>query len=78
MDQLYTLNRVLEVRGSLPIEARCFVDLEQAFNSVPWGILWGVPQNYGVSGPLIGAVWSLYDGFRAWSALPAVSQTCFR
>ena len=28
---------------------------------VPWGVLWGVLQEYGVSDPLIRAVHSLYD-----------------
>ncbi|TWW64244.1 hypothetical protein D4764_03G0012520 [Takifugu flavidus] len=39
----------------------CFVDLEKAFDRVPRGVLWGVLQEYGVSGPLIRAVRSLYD-----------------
>ncbi|TWW55864.1 hypothetical protein D4764_09G0009140 [Takifugu flavidus] len=39
----------------------CFVDLEKAFDRVPPGFLWGVLREYGVSGPLIRAVRSLYD-----------------
>uniref|UniRef100_A0A674NTV4 Reverse transcriptase domain-containing protein n=1 Tax=Takifugu rubripes TaxID=31033 RepID=A0A674NTV4_TAKRU len=39
----------------------CFVDLEKAFDRVPRGVLWGVLREYGVSGPLIRAVRSLYD-----------------
>ena len=39
----------------------CFVDLEKAFDRVPWGVLWGVLREYGVPDPLIGAVQSLYD-----------------
>ncbi|TWW71611.1 hypothetical protein D4764_16G0001080 [Takifugu flavidus] len=39
----------------------CFVDLEKAFDRVPRGLLWGVLREYGVSGPLIRAVRSLYD-----------------
>ncbi|TWW78198.1 hypothetical protein D4764_11G0003190 [Takifugu flavidus] len=39
----------------------CFVDLEKAFDRVPWGVLWGVLREYGVSGPLIRALRSLYD-----------------
>uniref|UniRef100_A0A8C6PI18 Reverse transcriptase domain-containing protein n=1 Tax=Nothobranchius furzeri TaxID=105023 RepID=A0A8C6PI18_NOTFU len=39
----------------------CFVDLEKAFDGVPWGALWGVLREYGVPGPLIQAVRSLYD-----------------
>ncbi|TWW64080.1 hypothetical protein D4764_03G0010880 [Takifugu flavidus] len=38
-----------------------FVDLEKAFDRVPRGVLWGVLREYGVSGPLIRAVCSLYD-----------------
>ena len=59
MDQLYTLCRV---RGSLiePVHM-CLVDLEKAFDRVPWGILWGVLRDYGVSGPLTQAFPSLYD-----------------
>ncbi|TWW81706.1 hypothetical protein D4764_01G0015210 [Takifugu flavidus] len=37
----------------------CFADLEKAFDSVPRGVLWGVLQEYGVSGPLIQTVHSL-------------------
>ncbi|PWA29901.1 hypothetical protein CCH79_00020036 [Gambusia affinis] len=39
----------------------CFVDLEKAFDHVPWGALWGVLREYGVPGSLIWAVRSLYD-----------------
>uniref|UniRef100_A0A8C6NQ68 Reverse transcriptase domain-containing protein n=1 Tax=Nothobranchius furzeri TaxID=105023 RepID=A0A8C6NQ68_NOTFU len=39
----------------------CFVDLEKAFDRVPWGALWGVLRENGVPGPLIRAVRSLYD-----------------
>ncbi|TWW67377.1 hypothetical protein D4764_02G0004180 [Takifugu flavidus] len=39
----------------------CFVDLEKAFNLVLQEVLWGVLREYGVSGPLIWAVRSLYD-----------------
>uniref|UniRef100_A0A3B5R6H0 B30.2/SPRY domain-containing protein n=1 Tax=Xiphophorus maculatus TaxID=8083 RepID=A0A3B5R6H0_XIPMA len=39
----------------------CFVDLEKAFDRVPRGALWGVLREYGVPGPLIRAVRSLYD-----------------
>ncbi|TWW59207.1 hypothetical protein D4764_06G0007370 [Takifugu flavidus] len=38
----------------------CFVDLEKAYDRVPRSILWGVLQEYGVEGPLIRAVQSLY------------------
>ena len=39
----------------------CFVNLEKAFDRIPQGVLWGILWNYGVSGPLIWAVCSLYD-----------------
>ncbi|KAI3375087.1 hypothetical protein L3Q82_021613, partial [Scortum barcoo] len=39
----------------------CFVDLEKVFDRVPYGILWGVLHEYGVRGPLLRAVRSLYD-----------------
>ncbi|KAI3372000.1 hypothetical protein L3Q82_006867 [Scortum barcoo] len=43
----------------------CFVDLEKAFDRVPRGILWGVLREYGVWGPLLRAVRSLYDRSRS-------------
>ncbi|TWW78236.1 R2DM Retrovirus-related Pol polyprotein from type II retrotransposable element [Takifugu flavidus] len=62
VDQLYTLSRVFEGAWEFaqPVHM-CFVDLEKAFDRVPWGVLWGVLREYGVSGPLIRAVRSLYD-----------------
>uniref|UniRef100_A0A669EEJ8 Reverse transcriptase domain-containing protein n=1 Tax=Oreochromis niloticus TaxID=8128 RepID=A0A669EEJ8_ORENI len=39
----------------------CFVDLEKAFDHVPWGVLWEVLREYGVSGPLLWAIRSLYN-----------------
>ncbi|KAK3529745.1 hypothetical protein QTP86_003010 [Hemibagrus guttatus] len=43
----------------------CFVDLEKAFDHVPRGILWEVLWEYGVRGPLLSAVRSLYDQSRS-------------
>ncbi|TWW74351.1 hypothetical protein D4764_14G0003520 [Takifugu flavidus] len=62
VDQLYTLSRVFEGTWEFaqPVHM-CFVDLEKAFDRVPRGVLWGVLREYGVSGPLIRAVRSLYD-----------------
>ncbi|KAI3358019.1 hypothetical protein L3Q82_003043 [Scortum barcoo] len=67
VDQLYTL-----LAGCLeglwefaqPVHM-CFVDLEKAFDRVPRGILWGVLHEYGVRGPLLRAVRSLYDRSRS-------------
>ncbi|TWW77394.1 hypothetical protein D4764_12G0007840 [Takifugu flavidus] len=62
LDQLHTLSRVFEGAWEFaqPVHM-CFVDLEKSFNRVPWGVLWGVLREYGVSDPLIRAVRSLYD-----------------
>ncbi|KAK3509648.1 hypothetical protein QTP70_008082 [Hemibagrus guttatus] len=43
----------------------CFLDLEKAFDRVPRGILWEVLWEYGVCGPLLRAVRSLYDRSRS-------------
>ena len=45
----------------MKVRSRCFVDLDKALDRVPRGVLWGVPREYGVLDPLIGAVRSLYD-----------------
>ncbi|KAI3356985.1 hypothetical protein L3Q82_003620 [Scortum barcoo] len=60
----------------------CFVDLEKAFDRVPRGILWGVLHEYGVRGPLLRAVRSLYDRSRslvriAGSKSDPVPSTCW-
>ncbi|TWW80160.1 hypothetical protein D4764_10G0011900 [Takifugu flavidus] len=62
VDQLYTLSRVFEGAWEFaqPVHM-CFVDFEKAFDRVPRGVLWGVLREYGVLGPLIWAVRSLYD-----------------
>ncbi|KAI3351692.1 hypothetical protein L3Q82_020527 [Scortum barcoo] len=62
LDQLYTLCRVLEGlwKFAQPVHM-CFVDLEKAFDRVPRGILWGCSVSMGIRGPLLRAVWSLYD-----------------
>ena len=38
----------------------CFADLEKAYDRVPRGILCGVLREYGVPGPLVRAIHSLY------------------
>ncbi|KAK3549143.1 hypothetical protein QTP70_033348 [Hemibagrus guttatus] len=66
LDQLYTLHRVLEGSWEFaqPVHM-CFVDLEKAFDCVPRGILWEVLWEYGVHGPLLRAVRSLYNRSRS-------------
>uniref|UniRef100_A0A7N8Y8H8 Reverse transcriptase domain-containing protein n=1 Tax=Mastacembelus armatus TaxID=205130 RepID=A0A7N8Y8H8_9TELE len=66
LDQLYTLSRVLEGSWefSQPVHM-CFVDLEKAFDRVPRDILWEVLQEYGVRGPLLRAIRSLYKRSRS-------------
>ncbi|TWW67452.1 R2DM Retrovirus-related Pol polyprotein from type II retrotransposable element [Takifugu flavidus] len=62
VDQLYNPQQGLRgCMGVCPTSPMCFVDLEKAFDRVPRGVLWGVLREYGVSGPLIRAVRSLYD-----------------
>ncbi|TWW71230.1 hypothetical protein D4764_17G0007130 [Takifugu flavidus] len=43
----------------------CFVDLEKAYDQVLRSILWGVLQEYGVDGPLIRTIQSLYRRSRS-------------
>ncbi|KAK3525692.1 hypothetical protein QTP70_005846 [Hemibagrus guttatus] len=66
LDQLHTLHRVLEGSWEFaqPVHM-CFVDLEKAFDRVPRGILWEVLWEYGVRGPLLRAVRSLYNRSRS-------------
>ncbi|KAK3532913.1 hypothetical protein QTP70_003674 [Hemibagrus guttatus] len=66
LDQLYTLHRVLEGSWEFaqPVHM-CFVDLEKAFDRVLRGILWEVLWEYGVRGPLLRAVRSLYNRSRS-------------
>ncbi|KAK3542727.1 hypothetical protein QTP70_000092 [Hemibagrus guttatus] len=61
LDQLYTLHRVLEGLWEFaqPVHM-CFADLKKAFDRVPRGILWEVLWEYGVCGPLLRVVQSLY------------------
>ncbi|KAK3540137.1 hypothetical protein QTP70_026880 [Hemibagrus guttatus] len=78
LDQLYTLHRVL---GGLwefaqPVHM-CFVDLEKAFDHVPRGILWEVLWEYGVRGPLLRAVRSLYNRSRSLVCIASCKSDLF-
>ncbi|KAK3515689.1 hypothetical protein QTP70_028465, partial [Hemibagrus guttatus] len=66
LDQLYTLHRVLEGSWEFaqPVHM-CFVDLEKAFDRVRRDFLWKVLWEYGVRGPLLRAVRSLYNRSRS-------------
>ncbi|KAK3511594.1 hypothetical protein QTP70_011255 [Hemibagrus guttatus] len=55
----------------------CFVDLEKAFDRVPRGILWEVLWEYGVHGPLLRAVWSLYDQSRSLVCIASCKSELF-
>ncbi|TWW58296.1 hypothetical protein D4764_07G0010150 [Takifugu flavidus] len=63
-DHLFTLAGVLEGSWEFaqPVHM-CFVDL--AYDRVPRSTLWGVLREYGVEGPLIRAVQSLYQRSRS-------------
>ncbi|KAK3516029.1 hypothetical protein QTP70_001869 [Hemibagrus guttatus] len=78
LDQLYTLHRVLEGLWEFaqPVHM-CFVDLEKAFECVPRGILWEVLWEYGVRGPLLRAVRSLYNQSRSLVRIASCKSDLF-
>ncbi|KAK3510349.1 hypothetical protein QTP70_004936 [Hemibagrus guttatus] len=78
LDQLYTFHRVLEGLWEFaqPIHM-CFVDLEKAFDRVPRGILWKVLWEYRVCGPLLRAVWSLYNRSRSLVRIASCKSDLF-
>ncbi|KAK3523662.1 hypothetical protein QTP70_006725 [Hemibagrus guttatus] len=55
----------------------CFVDLEKTFNHVPCGILWEVLWEYGVRGPLLRAVRSLYNQSRSLVCIASCKSDLF-
>ncbi|KAK3519654.1 hypothetical protein QTP86_015888 [Hemibagrus guttatus] len=55
----------------------CFVDLEKAFDRVPRGILWEVLWEYGVHGPLLRAVRSLYNRSRSLVRIASCKSDLF-
>ncbi|KAK3562387.1 hypothetical protein QTP86_033524 [Hemibagrus guttatus] len=65
------------VCGSLPNQSTCFVDLEKAFDRVPCGILWEVLWEYGVRGPLLRAVRSLYNRSRSLVCIASCKSDLF-
>ncbi|KAK3513052.1 hypothetical protein QTP70_000210 [Hemibagrus guttatus] len=56
----------------------CFVDLEKAFDRVPHGILWEVLWEYGVRGPLLRAVRSLYNRSRSLVRIASCKSDLFQ
>ncbi|KAK3537609.1 hypothetical protein QTP70_017005, partial [Hemibagrus guttatus] len=76
--QLYTLHRVLEGSWEFaqPVHM-CFVDLEKAFERVPRDILWEVLCEYGVRGPLLRAVRSLYNWSRSLVRIASCKSDLF-
>jgi hypothetical protein len=65
-DQLFVLQQVLEKSREYSRQVFIsFVDLEKAYDRVDRGLLWDVLLEYGVGGPLVGAVASLYEGSRS-------------
>ncbi|KAI3368629.1 hypothetical protein L3Q82_025637, partial [Scortum barcoo] len=60
--------------GVCPTSPHVLCGSGKAFDRVPRGILWGVLHEYGVRGPLLRAVRSLYTRAGAWFALPADLQ----
>ncbi|KAK3561338.1 hypothetical protein QTP86_030637 [Hemibagrus guttatus] len=78
VDQLYTLHRVLEGSWEFaqPVHM-CFEDLEKAFDHVPRSILWEVFWEYGVHGPLLRAVQSLYNQSRSLFQIASCKSDLF-
>ncbi|KAK3530107.1 hypothetical protein QTP86_014770 [Hemibagrus guttatus] len=78
LDQLYTLHRVLEGLWEFaqPVHM-CFVDLEKAFDRVPCAVLWEVLWEYGVCGPLLRAVRSLYNQSRSLVRIASCKSDLF-
>ena len=53
-DQIFTLKQILETSWEYGKDLfACFVNLEKAYDRVPWNTLWKVLRNYGVVGQLL-------------------------
>ena len=60
-DQIFTLKQIFEKSWEYGKDLfACFVDLEKAYDRVPWDKLWKVLQEYGVDGKLLRAIKSFY------------------
>ncbi len=55
----------------------CFVDLEGAYDHVPRAVLWGVLREYGVSGPLLRAILSLYNQGESYVCILSIKSNMF-
>ena len=64
--------------GVCPTSPHVFCGLGKGIQLCPSWHSVGGASSYGVGGPLLRAVWSLYDQSRSLACLPAVSQTCSR
>lgn len=62
MDLLFTLSGLFEVQGEFahPVYV-CLVNLEKVNDRVLWWVLWVVLQKYGLPGPLLWDIRSLYN-----------------
>lgn len=61
LEQLFTLTSIPEgSKESSQPAYMSFEDLEKAYDHVPWGVRWGVLQQYKVQSLLLQAIWSLY------------------
>ena len=60
-DQIFTLKQIFEKSWEYGKDLfACFVDLEKAYDGVPWDKLWKVLQEYDVNGQLLRAIKSFY------------------
>ena len=61
MDHIFTLKQIFEKSWEYGKDLfACFVDLEKAYDRVPWDKLWKVWQEYGINGQLLRAIKSFY------------------